>query len=119
MQSGTPQFDPSSLGLDDNKKLSSTGTLSAPRATQTPSASIATPAQQHHGATPRGDVSSASVSPAVLNDRSQRTRRKKRRYDDNSFEGYGDGYEDDEGEEGGGGGGEGERRKKKKKKVRD
>ncbi|KAF8420873.1 Rox3 mediator complex subunit-domain-containing protein, partial [Tirmania nivea] len=49
-----PGFDPSSLGLDDNKKASSTGTLSAPRATQTPSASIATPAQQHHGATPRG-----------------------------------------------------------------
>jgi len=117
MQSGTHQFDPSSLGLDDNnKKVSSTGTLSAPRATLTPSASIATPAQQHHGATPRGDVSSASVSPAVLNDRSHRTRKKKRRYDDNSFEGYGDGYEDDEGEEGGG---EGEKRKKKKKKVRD
>ncbi|RPB27899.1 Rox3-domain-containing protein [Terfezia boudieri ATCC MYA-4762] len=113
-----PGFDPSSLGLDDNKKVSSTGTLSVPRATQTPSASIATPAQQYHGATPRGDVSSASVSPAVLNDRSHRTRKKKRRYDDNSFEGYGDGYEDDEVEEGGGGG-EGERRKKKKKKVRD
>lgn len=110
----TYQFDPSSLGLDDTKKPPSN--MSAARATLTPSASIATPAQQHHGATPRGDISSASVSPAVINDRSQRTRRKRRRYDDNSFEGYGEGYEDEDGEDGGGG--EAERKKKRKRKVR-
>ena len=54
----------------------------------------------------------------MLNDRSQRTRKKKRRYDDNSFEGYGEGYEDDDGGEDGGGGDGEVRKKKKKKKVR-
>lgn len=53
----------------------------------------------------------------MLNDRSQRTRKKKRRYDDNSFEGYGEGYEDDDGGEDGGGGDGEVRKKKKKKKV--
>ena len=111
------QFDPSILGLDDNKKLQSS-TFSTTRATQTPSASMATPVQHlPNGSTPGGNISSASGSPLVVNDRSQRTRKKKRRYDDNSFEGYGEGYEDDDGAEDGGGGDGDVRKKKKKKKV--
>jgi len=72
-----PGFDPSILGLDDNKKPQSSS-LSTARATQTPSASIATPAQHlPNGSTPGGNISSASASPLVLNnDRSQRTRKK-------------------------------------------
>ena len=113
------QFDPSILGLDDNKKPQSSALSTMTRANQTPSASIATPAQPlQNGSTPGGNISSASGSPLVLNDRPQRTRKKKRRYDDNSFEGYGEGYEDDDGGEDGGVGDGEARRKKKRKKVR-
>ncbi|KAF8444361.1 Rox3 mediator complex subunit-domain-containing protein [Terfezia claveryi] len=105
------QIPRSSLGLDSNK-ASSTDKKST-SSTQSPSAFNATPVQQHHGATPWGDGLHASVSSEVLDDRPHGTRGIKRQYDDNSFEGYGDGYEDNEWEEGVGGG-EGNRRKKKK-----
>ncbi|RPB26509.1 hypothetical protein L211DRAFT_899887 [Terfezia boudieri ATCC MYA-4762] len=104
-----PRFDRSSLGSDSNKKASSTGEKSA-SSTQPPSAFNATPAQQHHGEVPWEDGLHASVSSEVLADRPHGTRGIKRRYD---FEGYGDGYEDDEWEESVGDG-EGNRRRKKK-----
>jgi len=111
MQSG--QFHRSSLALHRDKKAPSTEILSVPP-TKTPSATIASPTQQHPGAKPLGNGLHASVSPSFPNNGSHWTRGVKRRYDDNSFEGYGDVYGDDEGEEGGGGR-EGEENKNKNK----
>ncbi|KAI5805419.1 Rox3 mediator complex subunit-domain-containing protein [Peziza echinospora] len=105
-----PGFDPSILGLEEKKAL-----LTAPKSAQTQAAVAATP-QFPNGSTPSGNISSASVSPAVHMDssRPQRNSRKKRRkYDDNSFEGYGEGYEDEEAEDYG----DDSKKKRKRKKV--
>ena len=105
------QFDSSVLGLDEKK-----ATLQPPKASQTPSASIATPyAQLPNGSTPGGNISSASVSPALIDSKPQRASRKKRRkYVESAFEGYGEGYDD---EEGGDYGEDAGKKKRKRKKV--
>ncbi|KAF8461871.1 Rox3 mediator complex subunit-domain-containing protein [Kalaharituber pfeilii] len=103
-----PGFDTSILGLDEKK-----ATL-APKSIQTPSASVATPhAQLPNGSTPGGNVSSASVSPASRPPRTSRAKRRK--YEDSSFEGYGEGYDDDDAEDYG----DEAKKKRKRKKVND
>ena len=111
------QFDISILGLGEESKKAAAA-LAAPKSIHTPSASVATPHTQlpNGGATPAGNISSASVSPAVMERPQRASRRKRRKYDDNSFEGYGDGYEDEDAEDYAGE--EGAKKRKKRKKVR-
>ncbi|KAH0553482.1 hypothetical protein GP486_006446 [Trichoglossum hirsutum] len=116
-----PDFDESILGLDLEPPLAPVGISSLKRPLQQASNNFRQPVAVAHtnGATPR-PVESPSSDPA----RPKRTG-KKRRYDDRSFEGYGEGFVDDDAEMGTGGysTGEGEdgRRsgKKRRKKTLD
>ncbi|KAI9804240.1 MAG: hypothetical protein M1833_007047 [Piccolia ochrophora] len=111
-----PGFDASILGLD----MPAPAPVDSKRASQT-AASQPLQAPQTNGNTPRGNTT--ADSPPADPARPKRTG-KKRRYDERSFEGYGEGFVDDEGDVQGGytdsdredGGRRGSSGKKKRKK---